>query len=102
MGCEVEIRVDPGISHLTGYLSQVLRETESIGKASFTNIGDKQSCAVTTEASRKTDWPQCCEFVLEEPTRIYVLAHLGIYLDIARRLASQLEEMGHSVNICEL
>lgn len=102
MGFEVEIRVQPALNSLLERLTPLLHGTEQIECSSFLNVDGKQHCSITTEESRKTNWRQCCEFSLEDPNRIYVLAHLGKYLEMVQRLAEQLEADGFGVEFVEI
>ncbi|MBR8654002.1 hypothetical protein KDH83_11885 [Achromobacter sp. Marseille-Q0513] len=113
MGYELELRVSPGLSSLTEHLRPLLRGLESICASGVSDTDGKPYCAISTDKDGtpggkhgdapggKPDWPHRCEFVLEAPGRIYVLAHLGADLDIAERLAAHLRTLGYGVEVSE-
>ena len=101
MGYELELRVSPGLSSLADHLAPLLRGPESIKASGLANPDGKQYCSIGAGESDAPGWPHCCEFVLEDPGRVYVLAHLRAHLDIAERLAAHLQANGYCVEVFE-
>ncbi|MDG9929667.1 MULTISPECIES: hypothetical protein [unclassified Pseudomonas] len=99
MGHELYIHLEkPCAGSLAEAMAPVLGPDEFLVESSL-RVESPERVAVATRETIDSQWPHCCDLLLETPTRIYALAHNHAGVQIIRRFTDHLLASGLKVEI---
>jgi hypothetical protein len=98
MGHEFRIKTIPFIEDIRQTVVLILGPHEQIIDSSLL-AANPEKLGIASETSIGTDWPHCCDLMVEETGVIYAIAHNGAGYQIITKLVQHLKANGCAVEV---